>query len=557
MEQRFGKMSSRQRCRRARQEPYLHQVGPPPPRARSPQNDWCDPLWEQQHWRARGRMHLPSARQPRPFHGPADILRNEESWRKAPRDRDVPPPPSHRREDQQSREPSEDSLRTSVQGSGLKQRFGKMSSRQRCRRGPWTFPWGPYPRQAGPLPPRARSPQDDWCDPLWEQQHWRARGRMHLPGARQPRPFPGPADILQNEENWIRSSQNRDVPPPPWMYREDQQSHKIPQLRHRDFLAQPEFLSQEQRPAGFPWEQEASWDNCFPRRHYGPRRRRYRLLRPIQQETADCSRSPRSSQGYHPSCKPSRSCSPESQPGVREQLAAPQSPAACRNSLQSQQQVGEGQLVASSEAPRQPGHAEKSPEKSPGTDPQAAEQEPAAGAKPVEPEGGEGAADNEQLCALELEPVSSETSSTSEEEGLELIPLEVTAEPSSTQPSTASSSVCTEAAAPARTGQPPWAWTELAAGFQGLPRPPRSAHSPTGMDLRSAAILTKKESIEQGYHDFCLQFALVSAMLLQKEPSMEALLMKALRANLSELRNQLLKELQDFIQHYDATHPSC
>ncbi|XP_042740231.1 uncharacterized protein LOC122187071 isoform X2 [Lagopus leucura] len=258
-----------------------------------------------------------------------------------------------------------------------------MSSRQRCRRGPWTFPWGPYPRQAGPLPPRARSPQDDWCDPLWEQQHWRARGRMHLPGARQPRPFPGPADILQNEENWIRSSQNRDVPPPPWMYREDQQSHKIPQLRHRDFLAQPEFLSQEQRPAGFPWEQEASWDNCFPRRHYGPRRRRYRLLRPIQQETADCSRSPRSSQGYHPSCKPSRSCSPESQPGVREQLAAPQSPAACRNSLQSQQQVGEGQLVASSEAPRQPGHAEKSPEKSPGTDPQAAEQEPAAGAKPV------------------------------------------------------------------------------------------------------------------------------------------------------------------------------
>lgn len=39
--------------------------------------------------------------------------------------------------------------------------------------------------------------------------------------------------------------------------------------------------------------------------------------------------------------------------------------------------------------------------------------------------------------------------------------------------------------------------TAQAAGFQGLPRPPRSAHSPTGMDLRSAAILTKKESIEQ------------------------------------------------------------
>ncbi|XP_031461702.1 uncharacterized protein LOC116236960 isoform X4 [Phasianus colchicus] len=263
------------------------------------------------------------------------------------------------------------------------------------------------------------------------------------------------------------------------------------------------------------------------------------------------------STGCHPSSKPSQSCSAESQLGLREQLAAPQSLAACKNSLQSEQQVDEGRLVASSEVLERPGHAEKSPEKSPGTDPQAAEQEPAAGSKPVEPEGGEEAAGSQQLCALELEPVSSETTSTSEEEGWELIPLEVTVEPSSTQPSEAGSSVCTEAAAAARTGQPPWAWTELAAGFQSVPRPPRSAHSPSSTDPRSAAILTKKESIEQGYHDFCLNFATVSTMLLQKEPSMEAMLMKALRANLRELRNHLLKEMEDFIQQYDATHPSC
>ncbi|XP_031461701.1 uncharacterized protein LOC116236960 isoform X3 [Phasianus colchicus] len=372
-----------------------------------------------------------------------------------------------------------------------------MSSKQFCRRGPRAFPWGPYLRQAGPPPPRAHGPWDAWCDPPWEQQHWRARGRMHLPGPRQPWPFPGPADILQNEENWRWAPKNHDVPPPHWMYREDHQSHEIPQLHHRDFFAQPEFPSQEQRPAGFPWEQEVSWDNCSPQRHCGPRRRRCRLLRPIQQETADHSRSPSSSQGCHPSSKPSQSCSAESQLGLREQLAAPQSLAACKNSLQSEQQVDEGRLVASSEVLERPGHAEKSPEKSPGTDPQAAEQEPAAGSKPVEPEGGEEAAGSQQLCALELEPVSSETTSTSEEEGWELIPLEVTVEPSSTQPSEAGSSVCTEAAAAARTGQPPWAWTELAAGFQSVPRPPRSAHSPSSTDPRSAAILTKKESIEQ------------------------------------------------------------
>lgn len=39
--------------------------------------------------------------------------------------------------------------------------------------------------------------------------------------------------------------------------------------------------------------------------------------------------------------------------------------------------------------------------------------------------------------------------------------------------------------------------TAQAAGFQSSPRPLRSALSPTSTDLRSAAILTKKESIEQ------------------------------------------------------------
>ena len=39
--------------------------------------------------------------------------------------------------------------------------------------------------------------------------------------------------------------------------------------------------------------------------------------------------------------------------------------------------------------------------------------------------------------------------------------------------------------------------------------------------------------------------------------ALEGVLMKALRANLRELRHRLLKEMEDFIQQYDVTHPSC
>ncbi|XP_021232950.1 extensin-like isoform X4 [Numida meleagris] len=583
--------------------PHPRQAGPPPPRAHDPQDAWRDPPREHQHWRARGRGHLPGPWQPRPFPGPVEFLWNEENGRWAPQKCDVPPPAWNYREDHQSHEqlsPLQGPLgavcqpsTSSLHGSRLEQHFGKMSSKRFCRRGPRAFPWEPHPRQAGPPPPRAHDPQDAWRDPPRDHQHWRARGRGHLPGPWQPRPFPGPVEFLWNEENGRWAPQKCDVPPPPWNYREDHQGHEIPPLRHQDFFAQPEFPSQEQRPAGFLREQEVFQDNYAPQRLCGPYRRRCRLLLPIKQETTHRSRSPRSSPGYHPSSKPSRSCSPKSQPGVKEHLSAPQSPTTCKNSVQSKEQVDEGLLVASSEALDPPGHAEKSPEKSLATNPQATEQEPAAGSKPVEPQGGQEAAGNQQPSALELEPVSLEITCTRKEEALELIkphspsvseasgsaepypysplspepaetvsavpileiPLEATAE-TNTQPSKASSNICAEAAASPRTGHPPWAGTQPAAGFQHLPCPLCSAHHPTGTDLRSAAILAKKESIEQGYKQFCLNFAMVSMMLLQKDPSMEVALMQALRANLLQVHNRLVKEMEDFIQQYDETHPS-
>ncbi|XP_050182947.1 basic salivary proline-rich protein 1-like isoform X2 [Myiozetetes cayanensis] len=81
----------------------------------------------------------------------------------------------------------------------------------------------------------------------------------------------------------------------------------------------------------------------------------------------------------------------------------------------------------------------------------------------------------------------------------------------------------------------------------GLPTP-----SPSRMDLRSAAILARKEEIELSYQQFSLNIAVVATMLLQKEPSMEAALGLALRANLRQGWIHHLRELEDFIDSYDS-----
>ncbi|KAM8988492.1 LOW QUALITY PROTEIN: uncharacterized protein PRD47_017633 [Ara ararauna] len=85
----------------------------------------------------------------------------------------------------------------------------------------------------------------------------------------------------------------------------------------------------------------------------------------------------------------------------------------------------------------------------------------------------------------------------------------------------------------------------------GLPNP-----SPASTDLRSAAVLARKEKIELSYQQFSLTIAVVATMLLQKEPSMEAALGLALRANLRQGRIHHLQELEDFINSYDSAAPS-
>lgn len=75
---------------------------------------------------------------------------------------------------------------------------------------------------------------------------------------------------------------------------------------------------------------------------------------------------------------------------------------------------------------------------------------------------------------------------------------------------------------------------------------------PAGIDLRSAAVLAKKAEIELSYQQFSLTVAVVATMLLQKEPSMEAALGVALRANLRQCRMHHLQQLQDFIDTIDS-----
>ncbi|XP_068029747.1 basic salivary proline-rich protein 2-like [Anomalospiza imberbis] len=75
---------------------------------------------------------------------------------------------------------------------------------------------------------------------------------------------------------------------------------------------------------------------------------------------------------------------------------------------------------------------------------------------------------------------------------------------------------------------------------------------PAGIDSRSAAVLRRKAKIELSYQQFSLSIAVVATMLLQKEPSMEAALGLALRANLRQCRMHHLQQLEDFIDSLDS-----
>nr|XP_027300955.2 microtubule-associated protein tau isoform X1 [Anas platyrhynchos]XP_038024350.1 microtubule-associated protein tau isoform X1 [Anas platyrhynchos]XP_038024351.1 microtubule-associated protein tau isoform X1 [Anas platyrhynchos]XP_038024352.1 microtubule-associated protein tau isoform X1 [Anas platyrhynchos]XP_038024353.1 microtubule-associated protein tau isoform X1 [Anas platyrhynchos]XP_038024354.1 microtubule-associated protein tau isoform X1 [Anas platyrhynchos] len=483
--------------------------------------------------------------------------------------------------------------------------FSNRFHRRGFQDAPWEEgPWQPRPYGAGP--------QDNWYKPSWEHQPWRGKHNRHPPGPWKPWPFPGPSDFYRMDGDRRWKPQDCPRPPPPWDYREEHQrqeenftedSYPVQPLFAPDSFTWSEFPGNEHPSADFSWEQGAFQESCPPWRPRGPSHRRCRYIRHVQQETLvyHSPAPPQLPKGKQASSKSSQSCPQESQPGGKgdaQSLAAPQPASASKDSVQSGEKVAEGLPAASGKVPEPSGPA-ASPQKSPAADPQAVEQEPAAGARLVEPEDRQKAAGSQSPgpSALKTEPALPENTCTRTEEDLGAgravqpkhplrpqqgagspphstsapqepvetagaaasLGVEVSpgaAEEPDAQQSQASSNVCSEPAASPRTGHPPGDGTELAAGCQPLLCSMLPAPSPASTDLRSAAVLARKEEIELSYQQFSLTIAVVATMLLEKEPSMEAALGLALRANLRQVRTHHLQELEDFINSYDSGTPS-
>ncbi|XP_033925818.1 uncharacterized protein [Melopsittacus undulatus] len=121
------------------------------------------------------------------------------------------------------------------------------------------------------------------------------------------------------------------------------------------------------------------------------------------------------------------------------------------------------------------------------------------------------------------------------------------------QPREASSDVCIKQETSPGTQHPPGS-SEMKRPAGGLHQPcsklPKT--SPGSMDHRSASVLARMREIERAYQQCSLNTAAVAAMLLQEEPSLEAALGPALRANLRQGRIHHLQELEDFINSYDS-----
>ncbi|XP_075632273.1 uncharacterized protein LOC142605208 isoform X4 [Balearica regulorum gibbericeps] len=460
--------------------------------------------------------------------------------------------------------------------------FGEMFSPLACRRG---FPREPGPWQAGPLPPLAHGPQDVWDELPWEHQHRRGRGRWHPPDLWEPRPFPGPADLPWDEED-RRWADSDCPPPPPW----DAGEHQGPadcfrENRHPSGPWEPRPFP---GPADLPWDKEDGrwadhdcplpppWDDREARR--GPE---------------DCF-----GEGWHPSPPAASRKVPEPpRPADTPEKSPAPDPGAVTEAAEPEQAAGA--------TPVEPGAGQK-PTNSRGQDSSALETEPAppeeSSARPEEhlevepcsqsvPEAGAGGESHprgptaapepaERVCAAagsagdvgaELCPRSQgrqhlpsgagEAEAEAAHDALlgdlqppenSPVPPGATAEPEA-QPSQACSDICAAPETSPGARHPPGSSeTEPAAGGQHQLCSTLPAPSPVSTDLRSAAVLARKEEIELSYQQFSLTIAVVATMLLQKEPSMEAALGLALRANLRQGRIHHLQELEDFINSYDS-----
>ncbi|XP_050841121.1 basic proline-rich protein-like isoform X6 [Serinus canaria] len=389
---------------------------------------------------------------------------------------------------------------------------GRMFPPPGCRR---SFPREPAPWWDGPWPGHPGGPEDAWDGPPWDGPPWeeqpRRRRRRRCPPSS--RTFPGPGDGPWNEEEGDRRWAPPGCPlPPPWGDREAVPGAEddFGECWYRDPPPDPwpEYPEEEQpqpwSPSGSPGN-PGNFHQHRPPWSHRPRQSHPRLLIPVPR--AWC---PRPSRGLKPRSKPSCPApSRRSQPAARKEPEPPQPPAPPRGAAERPEQpqdvpVGTGNVL-------EPPSPARSPRESPAADPGAAEPQVELEAEQI-PEGSQ----DRDPCAPGTDPAPPEETSRHAEvqEHLEAV--------------CGQQQLCPE-----------------------LPTP-----FPAGIDSRSAAVLRRKAKIELSYQQFSLSVAVVATMLLQKEPSMEAALGLALRANLRQGRLHHLQQLEEFIDSLDSVGSS-
>ncbi|XP_035749665.1 trithorax group protein osa-like isoform X3 [Egretta garzetta] len=521
-------------CRRgfpgSRREPGPWQAGPPPLHAHGPQDVWDEPPWEHQHRRGRGRWHPPCPQDPRPFSGSAELPWNEEDRRWAPQDC-PPPPPWDNGED--GRGP-EDCFREGWHPEPLP--------------GPSCFAWPEFPDEDWhpPRPPASLPGEQggfqDGC-PSWDYRglggkRYRRLRRSHRELTlvqRVPRPWPTrghpPSSRSSPSLCWPKIKEEPQHPDPSQplpSFKDGAQSRK---QMAQDPPAVSRKIPEPPSPASTPQRSPAT-----------------------DPQVATEAPEPEQAAGATPV-----------EPGARQEPAGSngQGPSASETELALPEQSSAGtsehlEVEPCSQSVPKAGADAGSPPHGP-----TAPSEPAERVRVAASSAGEVDA---ELCPRSqgqqhLPSGAGEAESEAAHDGLlgghqpsenSQVPSGATAEPD-TQPSQACSDICATPETSLRTQHPPGSVkTEPAAGSRCQLCSALLTSSPAGADLRSAAVLARKEEIELSYQQFSLTIAVVATMLLQKEPSMEPALGLALRANLRQGRIHHLQELEDFINSYDS-----
>ncbi|KAM6114458.1 uncharacterized protein FYN12_012008 [Phoenicopterus ruber ruber] len=585
----FGKMFSPVGCRRGfPREPGPWQDGPPPPCARGPPDIWDEPPWEHQHRGGRVRQRPPHPRNPRLFLDPADFPWDEEDRRWAPHDCPLPPPWDDREDNR-----------------GQEDCFGEgwLPPRPRDPRlfpGPSDFPWDEEDRRW--------APHDCPPPPPWEdREDNRGREDCFGEGWLPEPPLPSPSCFAWPE--FPDEEQHPPWPPaspreerggfqegcPSWGYRGlgEKRCRRLrrgrreltlvqrfpclwPSRGFQPFSRSSPSLSGLSQPRGKeePWRPDALQPLISFKDGAQSRKRTAQGLPAVSRKVPEPPR-PASTPQKSPAADPgaaTEAAEPEQaagatpgEPGARQKPAGShgQGPSALETEPalleESSAETGEHlEVEPCSQGVPKAGAGGGAHPHAPTAPPEPAETVRAAAGSAGEagaelcpcsrgrqrPPSGAGEAEAEAAGdELLSDPQPSENSQ---------VPLGATTEPD-TQPSQAGSDVCAVPATSPGTQHPPGAAeTEPAAGGQRWLCSALPPSSPAGTDLRSAAVLARKEEIELSYQQFSLTIAVVATMLLQKEPSMEAALGLALRANLRQGRIHHLQELEDFINRYDS-----